>query len=96
MKKKKMMRMMMMVMMMMVSRATSTGSQPTTTASKCELALATRACTRPFCCSTGVTPAVQANRPDFNDCPADQLEAAKATCKEKEHKYFPSMACFTD
>lgn len=42
------------------------------------------------------TPVVQANRPNINDCPADQLEAAKATCKEREHKFIPSMACLID
>ena len=42
------------------------------------------------------TPVVQANRPNINDYPADQLEAAKATCKEREHKYISSMAFLID
>ncbi len=42
------------------------------------------------------TPVVQANRSNINDCLAGQLEAAKATCKEREHKYISSMACLID
>jgi len=37
-----------------------------------------------------------ANRPDINNCARPKLEAAKAACKEKEHKFIPSMACLID
>jgi len=42
------------------------------------------------------TPVVEANRPNINDCPAQKLEEAKATCKERERKFIPSMACLID
>lgn len=42
------------------------------------------------------TPVVVGNRPDINNCPRPQLESAKATCKAKEQKFIPSMACLID
>jgi len=42
------------------------------------------------------TPVVVANRPDINNCPRQQLEGAKASCKAKEQKFIPSMACLID
>merc|ERR1712014_217730 len=38
----------------------------------------------------------QSNRPDINNCPKDGLDQAKATCKAKEMKFIPSMACLID
>jgi hypothetical protein len=42
------------------------------------------------------TPVMVANRPNINDCPAQQLEDAKTLCKQKEKKFIPSMACLID
>lgn len=42
------------------------------------------------------TPVVVGNRPDINNCPRPKLESAKATCKAKEQKFIPSMACLVD
>merc|ERR1712066_701931 len=42
------------------------------------------------------TPIGQSNRPDINNCPRPKLESSKATCKAKEHKFIPSMACLID
>jgi len=42
------------------------------------------------------TPVVVGNRPDINNCPRPKLESAKATCKAKEQKFIPSMACLID
>ena len=42
------------------------------------------------------TPVVQANRSNINGCLAGQLEAAKATCKEREDRYISSMAFLID
>merc|ERR1712176_616586 len=42
------------------------------------------------------TAVVQVNRPDINNCPAPQLDSAKALCKKKEHKFIPSMSCLVD
>jgi len=42
------------------------------------------------------TPVMIANRPNINDCPAEKLDQAKATCKAKEQKLIPSMACLID
>merc|ERR1712217_137603 len=42
------------------------------------------------------TPVVVGNRPDINNCPRPQLESAKASCKAKEQKFIPSMACLID
>jgi hypothetical protein len=42
------------------------------------------------------TPVGQSNRPDIANCPRPKLEAAKKTCKAKEHKFIPSMACLID
>ena len=55
-----------------------------------ELALARQAWTRP-CSSTTRRPSCRRT-----GCPAGQLEAAKATCTEREHKFIPSMACLID
>jgi len=42
------------------------------------------------------TPIGQSNRPDINNCPRPKLESAKDTCKQKEGKFIPSMACLVD
>merc|ERR1712113_76542 len=42
------------------------------------------------------TPVVVGNRPDINNCPRPQPESAEATCKAKEQKFIPSMACLID
>jgi hypothetical protein len=42
------------------------------------------------------TPVMVANRPNINDCPAAKLDQAKASCKAKEQKLIPSMACLID
>jgi len=42
------------------------------------------------------TPVVQTNRPDINDCPQDELVAAKSACKKQEHAFFPSRECLID
>jgi len=42
------------------------------------------------------TPVVVANRPNINDCPAEKLDQAKASCKAKEQKLIPSMGCLID
>jgi len=42
------------------------------------------------------TPIVQSDRPQLADCPQDKLDAAKKSCKDKEHTLFPSNACLTD
>jgi hypothetical protein len=41
-------------------------------------------------------PVINGNRPDLNDCATAQLDTAHTTCKEKEHKFIPSMACLID
>merc|ERR1712151_606437 len=42
------------------------------------------------------TPIGQSNRPDINNCPRPKLESSKETCKKKEGKFIPSMACLID
>jgi len=42
------------------------------------------------------TPVGQSNRPDINNCPRPKLEGAKESCKAKEQKFIPSMACLID
>jgi len=42
------------------------------------------------------TPINPVARADINNCPRPKLEAAKATCKAKEQKFIPSMACLID
>jgi len=44
----------------------------------------------------GKIPVGQSNRPDINNCAAPKLDGAKATCKAKEQKFIPSMACLID
>merc|ERR1711976_331792 len=41
-------------------------------------------------------PIGQSNRPDINNCPRLKLEHSKKTCKDKEHKFIPSMECLID
>ncbi len=61
-----------------------------------ELALARRARARPFCSSTTRRPSCRRTGRTSMTAPAGQLEAAKSTCKEREHKFNPSMACLID
>jgi len=42
------------------------------------------------------TPVVESDRPDINDCPQDELEAAEKLCKQSENSFFPSKACLVD
>jgi len=42
------------------------------------------------------TPVMIVNRPNINDCPQEKLDLAKASCKAKEHKFVPSIACLID
>jgi hypothetical protein len=42
------------------------------------------------------TPVVEANRPDLNDCPTDDLHKAETLCKAKEHAFIPSQECLID
>jgi len=42
------------------------------------------------------TPPLPASRPDINNCPRPKLEAGKVSCKAKEKKFIPSMACLID
>jgi len=42
------------------------------------------------------TPIGQSSRPDINNCPRPKLEDARTRCKQKEHKFIPSMACLVD
>ena len=51
---------------------------------------------RPFCSSTTRRPSCRRTSRTSMSAPAGQLEAAKATCKEREHKFIPSMACLID
>merc|ERR1712154_736037 len=42
------------------------------------------------------TPINPTARPDLNDCPEGELNAAMAKCKAAEHTTFPSHACLID
>merc|ERR1711879_317417 len=42
------------------------------------------------------TPVSPGARPDLNDCPEGELNAAMAKCKAAEHTTFPSHACLID